>query len=243
MNNLQERIAFVMQECGLSLTEIARITGVSTSAVAQWKEGPSKSIRTGAAARLAAATGFNTLWLSTGEGPRGAGPAAAKAEIAILHAQPVLAWESPDDLVEGEFIFIPALDVRLSAGHGAEQLPEVFFDEARPIAFRADWIRKKHLRPKALVALLAQGDSMEPRIQHGDSLVVDTSQREIVDGAVYALWYEGGERVKRLSRLPGGKLRISSDNKAYDPITLSADELEYVRIIGRVVHVSGEGGL
>lgn len=245
MPNLQERIAIVMQESGLTLSEISRIAQVSTSAVAQWKEGQTKSIKPGPAARLAAVTGFNALWLATGEGTRGDGATAApEAKTApVIHARPVVAWESEEDLPAGEFLLIPSLDVRLSAGHGAEQLPDIHLDEGRPVAFRADWIRKARLRPASLVCMVADGDSMEPRIQHGDALVVDTSQTAIVDGGVYALWYEGGERVKRLSRLPGGKLRIASDNRAYDPITLPPEELEYVRIIGRVVHVSGQGGL
>ena len=84
---------------------------------------------------------------------------------------------------------------------------------------------------------------MEPRIQDGDALVVDQAQTQVVDGGVFALWYEGGERVKRLYRLPGGRLRITSDNPSYGPIELSAEETELVRIIGRVVHVAGQGGL
>jgi phage repressor protein C with HTH and peptisase S24 domain len=61
---------------------------------------------------------------------------------------------------------------------------------------------------------------------------------------VYALWYEGGERVKRLYRMPGGGLRIRSDNAAEHPeIVLTAEYLGQVRIIGRVVHRSGTGGL
>lgn len=84
---------------------------------------------------------------------------------------------------------------------------------------------------------------MEERIQHGDALVVDTSQTDVMDGKVYALWYDGGERVKRLYRLPGGVLRIQSDNPKHPTIEVPASEMEHVRIIGRVVHVSGEGGL
>lgn len=73
--------------------------------------------------------------------------------------------------------------------------------------------------------------------------MVDTSQTTVIDGKVYALWYDGGERVKRLYRLPGGGLKIKSDNDTYPAIELSADTVELVRIIGRVVHVAGEGGL
>lgn len=170
--------------------------------------------------------------------------------IANLGISPLRTWEHESDLPEGEYAFIPRLDVRLSAGHGAEQgtlglqLEIDFIKDQRPLAFRTDWIRRNHLRPNKLASMTASGDSGEPRIHDGDALVVDTSQCEIVDGRLYALWYDGGERVKRLYLLPGGGLLIRSDNEAkYPPLTLKAEQAESVRIIGRVVHVAGEGGL
>lgn len=156
--------------------------------------------------------------------------------------QPILAWEHPDDLPLGEYVMIPRLDVHLSAGPGQDQI-EIDFIERQPQAFRADWIRSERLKPSKLACLTASGNSMEPSIWDGDSLVVDTSQTEVQDGKVYALWYEGGERVKRLYRMPGGGLRIKSDNAEYEPIELTRDGVGHVRIIGRVVHRSGKGGL
>jgi phage repressor protein C with HTH and peptisase S24 domain len=159
--------------------------------------------------------------------------------------EPILAWQHEDELPAGEFVLVPRLDVHLSAGHGAgSSQVEIQFDEAQPQAFRAEWIRQQHLKPRKLAAMTARGNSMEPTIHDGDSLLVDTSQVEVIDGKVYALWYEGGERVKRLYRMPGGGLRIRSDNDREHPeILLGADYTGHVRVIGRVVHRSGTGGL
>jgi transcriptional regulator with XRE-family HTH domain len=157
--------------------------------------------------------------------------------------RPILTWEHPDELPPGEFAMIRRLDVRLSAGNGNELLEPMADLYAQPQAFRADWIRKMGLKPVMLASLSADGHSMEPRIQHGDALVIDTSQTQVQDGKVYALWYDGGERVKRLYRLPGGGLRIASDNPAYAPIDLLPEYTAHVRVLGRVVHVAGEGGL
>jgi phage repressor protein C with HTH and peptisase S24 domain len=110
--------------------------------------------------------------------------------------------------------------------------------EGEPLAFRADWIRKMKLNPSKLASMRVSGDSMEERLHDGDAVVIDTSQTEVLDGKVYALWYDGGERVKRLHRMPGGGLMIRSDNEAkYPPLKLTADQAQTVRIIGRVVHV------
>jgi phage repressor protein C with HTH and peptisase S24 domain len=156
--------------------------------------------------------------------------------------EPILAWEHQDDLPPGEFVMVPRLDVHLSAGGGREQV-EIELVKDNPQAFRSEWIRLMRLKPAKLAAMRAAGESMEPTIHDGDSLLVDTSQIEVVDGKVYALWYDGGERVKRLFRLPGGVLRIVSDNPRFPSLEVPPAELEHVRVIGRVVHRSGVGGL
>lgn len=160
-----------------------------------------------------------------------------------ITARPILTWEHREDLPPGEFALVRRLSVKLSAGNGHEHV-ELGQDETlAPQAFRADWIRKMRLRPDRLASMTADGDSMLDRIQNGDALVVDLSQTEVLDGKVYALWYNGGERVKRLYRLPGGGLRIASDNPHYQTIDVTSTDMEHVHIIGRVVHVAGEGGL
>ena len=156
---------------------------------------------------------------------------------------PIMAWDHEDDLPPGEYVMIPRLDVHLSAGAGKEQV-EIDFVKKQPQAFRADWIREERLKPKYLACMTADGRSMEPYIFHKDSLVVDTSKKDVQDGKVYALWYEGGERVKRLFQLPGGGLRIHSDNTVeFGDIDLDVEHVGDVRIIGQVVLRSGKGGL
>jgi hypothetical protein len=181
-------------------------------------------------------------WASAGvDWPTGA-PLSVNEPRRAFGMEPILAWEHPDDLPEGDFVMVPRLDVHLAAGEGREQV-EIDLVKDNPQAFRTEWIRLMRLKPAKLAAMRAAGDSMEPTIHDGDSLLVDTSQATVVDGKVYALWYEGGERVKRLFRLPGGGLRIESDNQRFRALELPPGELEHVRIIGRVVHRSGTGGL
>jgi phage repressor protein C with HTH and peptisase S24 domain len=155
---------------------------------------------------------------------------------------PILSWEHEDDLPEGEYVFIPRLDIHLSAGNGREQV-EMDFVKKQPQAFRADWIRRKKLNPSKLACMKVDGDSMESLLYDGETVVIDTSQTMIKDGKVYALWYDGGERVKRLWKLPGGGLRIKSDNQEHPTIEVSPEHTDSVRILGRVVHKSGTGGL
>lgn len=157
--------------------------------------------------------------------------------------KPILAWEHPDDLPSGEYVFIPRFDIHLSAGNGTEQIALDLVKET-PQAFRADWIRDLRIKPAKLASMRAKGDSMEPRIFDGDAVVVDTGDTTVVDGKVYAVWYEGGERIKRLYRLPGNGLRIASDNASrYPSIDLNEEQSQHVRVLGRVRHVASTKGL
>lgn len=210
--------------------------GVTKGNVSGWENGrhePGYS----QLARIAQITGFPLSQMDVGARPPQPGGPSAVAGL-----EPILAWEHPDDLPPGEFVMVPRLDVHLSAGGGSEQVA-VDLVKDNPQAFRADWIRDRRLKPGKLAAMSATGESMEPTIHDGDSLLVDISQTTVVDGKVYALWYGDGERVKRLFRLPGGGLRICSDNPRHPPLEVGPDHPEHVRIIGRVVHRSGTGGL
>lgn len=70
VSTLQERIAELMAATGLSVGSMADIAGVSSSAVSQWKDGPTKALKTGPATRLADRTGFCARWIADGDGPK-----------------------------------------------------------------------------------------------------------------------------------------------------------------------------
>lgn len=81
MTTLQDRIAKLMAETGKTVGEIANIADVSSSAVTQWKDGPTKSLKTAPATKLAAATGFSAMWIATGVGPEKSGVAPFDANV------------------------------------------------------------------------------------------------------------------------------------------------------------------
>ncbi|MDR3157411.1 MAG: helix-turn-helix domain-containing protein [Zoogloeaceae bacterium] len=156
---------------------------------------------------------------------------------------PIAVWEHEDELPPGDFVKVPRLDVRLSAGHG-RAVAEVDLVKDRPQVFRAEWIRALGVKPGKLASMYADGDSMEPRIADGDSLLVDTSQTTVIDGKVFALVYADEVRVKRLyKRVDGGLMIVSDNERNYPKLEVPAEQMEHVKIIGRVIHVQGTGGL
>lgn len=244
VKTLKQRVRWALEKAGITQAELARRVGIERASVSGWFTGDTKSIDGVNLVKAASALQVDPEWLSSGEGQPEVREPGGSYGLA-----PILAWEHDGDLPPGDYIKIPRFAVGLSAGQGDEQLNMGFqfhieFNRAETLAFRADWIRKMRLNPSKLVSMRVVGDSMEERLHDGDAVVIDTNQIEVIDGKVYALWYDGGERVKRLYRLPGGGLLVRSDNETkYPDLKLSVDEASNVRIIGRVVHMSGEGGL
>lgn len=66
-----------------------------------------------------------------------------------------------------------------------------------------------------LEMIFAQGDSMMPTIEGGDSLLVDHSRKEIYDGKIYCVRIENQLYAKRLQKIPPNTVVIVSDNAKY----------------------------
>jgi phage repressor protein C with HTH and peptisase S24 domain len=89
--------------------------------------------------------------------------------------------------------------------------------------------------PSALLAMLAEGNSMEPDFRGGDQILVDTRRKSLAQPGAFCLWDGDGHVIKFIERIPESdpaKIRLLSANGLYAPqIRL----LEEVHIVGRVV--------
>jgi len=92
-----------------------------------------------------------------------------------------------------------------------------------------------------MVMMRVAGDSMEPKIEDGDVVLIDQSQAQPQPGQVYAVGIEDAVYIKVIDFLPG-KLVLKSANPAYPPIEVDArqDLADGVRIIGHVIWVGRE---
>lgn len=150
MKTLQERINLLMDETGLTVRQIHQITGVSSSAVSQWKEGPTKSIKPGPAEKLARHTGFNALWLATGEGP---------ARTSMAQASNII----PARFGERR---IPVIS-SIQAGNWRETV-----DRFQP-GDADEWLYTDARLTAGAFALEIVGNSMEPEFREGDRVIID----------------------------------------------------------------------
>ena len=195
-----------------SQTDLAGILNVNRSAVTQARK--KGAIPERWLLRLYRAYGINPEWLETGRGRTFIG----------RHAT-----ESSD------FEKIPKVSARLCAGNGSF---EVGGDVQNYYSFRRAWLNKRGT-PAQMVLLDIFGNSMEPEMRDGDTVLVDQSQKDILAGAIFALGIEDTIMVKRVEKHPN-KLVLRSDNKDYAPIFLEGSEADLVRILGKVIWVCRE---
>lgn len=72
--------------------------------------------------------------------------------------------------------------------------------------------------------IFAQGDSMMPTIDGGDSLLVDHTRKEIYDGKIYCVRIDGQLYAKRLQKIPPNIVVVVSDNPKYRSFEINVDE-------------------
>ena len=77
--------------------------------------------------------------------------------------------------------------------------------------------------------MTAFGDSMEPTLCEGDSVIVDVSEKTVRRDGMYVIRIGDGLFVKRVQIPPRG-LRLLSDNEFYKPIDTTEED---IAIVGR----------
>jgi phage repressor protein C with HTH and peptisase S24 domain len=125
---------------------------------------------------------------------------------------------------------IPKVSARACAGTGSLEVQDNIIDE---IPFGRSWISQKG-RPDSMVVMDVVGDSMSPELEPGDSVLIDQSQTEILSNNLYVLGHLEVLQIKRVQARPG-LITLYSANQRYQPVTLQGDEIETLRIIGRVL--------
>lgn len=151
--------------------------------------------------------------------------------------QPVTVWESPEDLPHGMYALVPRVAIKISAGSGSLVSEET---DLPPLAFREDWLRKKHITSrKNLRTCEVSGDSMEPYLEDGDTVLIDMGQTHLHDSHVYAIRYGDEIRIKRLFRRFDGGLIIRSDNTRYAEEQLDRDQAAQITVLGALVWRGG----
>ncbi len=132
----------------------------------------------------------------------------------------------------GQFSFVPKLELEASAGNGSVALTE---HSDGMLAFRSEWLRRRGINPAAAAVLTAKGDSMEPTIRDGDTLLIDTSIDRVQDNGIYIVIIGGMVVVKRVHTARDGSVSLLSENAVYPAEVVPAKEVADLIFAGRVM--------
>lgn len=207
METLAQRIHALIRDSGLSQRALAARIGVSSSSLSQWASGrfrPSDE----AIAALCEFFSVTPAWLLYGDGNAPEG----------------------QSIVMSDTVAIPQLDVSGSCGFG--DAVEDFVSLVRMIRVSLSFLRIycPGANNHALHIITCRGDSMEPTLSDGDTVIVDASQTHPTSEGVYAVVLNGCVFVKRIQFLQNS-YRLLSDNKRYDAIDVRG--CDDVKIIGK----------
>ena len=192
--------------------ELSAVIGVNSSSITQARK--RDKIPANWILQLCLKYGLNPNWLEKDIGP---------------------AFIQPVNNAEEEFMQIPKVRARLCAGGGSF---EVGSEIEGYYSFRKDWLSRKGNADK-MVLMDIFGNSMEPELKEGDVVLIDESKKDILAGSIYAVGIDDTIMVKRLEKRPK-RLALLSENTKNETIYMEGEDLNRVRLIGKVLWVGSE---
>ena len=110
--------------------------------------------------------------------------------------------------------------------------PAAWTDGEYPPGFGEEFIDRGEITDPNSFALIVEGDSMSPRINSGD-IVIISPNTPVTNRAIAVVSVDDDDRtLKRIIFLNDGKVLLQPENETYDPKVCSMDK---IKIIGRVV--------
>jgi phage repressor protein C with HTH and peptisase S24 domain len=224
-NGFPERLGIAVGKS--SLRDFANLVGISYSVLYQYLNGKSEPTRPVLLA-ISNKTGISVEWLVSGLGSPTATPGEDVVEEVASVADYVVR-EGPGE----EFASLPVLE--MAAGGQRAKIDRGRLSEA--VVFGKSWLRTEFgVSPRFLCLLEVRGESMEPTLKPGELVLINRSDAGNVSDGLFAVRLDQVLLVKRLQRIPGGGIRLSSDNERYESFTISLQEpQERFAIIGRVI--------
>ncbi|EPT6136281.1 XRE family transcriptional regulator [Salmonella enterica subsp. enterica serovar Newport] len=228
MKTFADRLNAAMSASGLSQAQLAEMVGISQPAIQKMSSGKTSGTRK--MVELANALKVRPEWLSSGVGEMRyqEGPEPSNIRESSLKAT---IWEDMNRDSE-EFVEIPLLNVSLSAGNGSCELEE---SSDFALVFRRYYLKKMGVSESAAKLVRVSGQSMEPTLNDGDVVGVNTQDTAIRDGKTYAICQSDLLRVKTLIATPTSVIIRSINRDEYPDEVLDREDFQKnVRVIGRV---------
>lgn len=205
--NFGDRINKIRVEKGMTQDELAKAVGYKTrSAIAKIESGERDAPQTVIVA-LAKALGVTPSYLMGWEDE----PAPQKPNGRLLD--------------QSHIYMIPVYET-VSAGFGA-------YADDHITGYEPVYLSSER-EARETIAITVKGDSMYPKIEEGDLVVVHQQDYFENGDIVVAVVVGDGEGFVKRAFQSSGKLSLESINPSYPPMTFSGAQVETVRIMGVV---------
>lgn len=123
---------------------------------------------------------------------------------------------------------VDVVELAAAAGGGADAASE---EVVGRLWFRRDWLDRRGIDPARCAVIGVTGESMEPTLPDGCSILVDRARTRRRRGRVYVLRTGDGLIAKRAGKDDGGGWLLESDHPAWEPVPWPDD----AEVVGEVV--------
>lgn len=228
MKTFNERLKYAMALANMSQGQLAEAVGISQPAVQKMTSGRTSGSKK--AVEIAGALGVRPEWLSSGIEPMRAEDVGSSIPPESDWGK-VNSWDEETPLGDDE-VAIPFLkDIEFACGNGCVQDED---HNGYKLRFSKSTLRRVGANSdgSGVLCFPVKGNSMEPLIPDGATVAINTLDKHIVDGKVYAINQDGWKRLKILYRTGPDLISIRSFNSEEHPAEDA--QLSKVEVIGRM---------
>ena len=218
--DLRERIKAARNNLGITQDELAKYSGISIQNIKKLETKENTNPTNNTLQKLAIALKVDSDYFVSQSRK-------SVSQLSPNQEKPVPQSKNFPQTLNDDIVSIPFYeDIRASAGSGAYNEAET----AEQLNFPKSFLRQYFglISFNNLSIIIGKGDSMSPTLPENCYLLVQNGS--VNDGEICIARLDDELYVKRLQKRP--KLKLISDNKAYDPIELEGENFE---ILGRVV--------
>ena len=208
-----ERIKAALVPLGVSAEMLAGVAMVGADVASQWLAGLGPEITMLQAVALQKTYGVNSVWLLKGKGDPG---------VAVRYNDEF----RPRDVVGNKLILVVGMAQLGDDGHWS--------DLEYPVGHGNGYVDFPS-RDTGAYALKCEGDSMSPRIEAGEFVIVEPNTPVKPGKNVMLRSKDGRVMVKKFLYNAAGRTYLISINKAHPPISFNDDEIEKMHFIRAIV--------
>ena len=228
-NNFEDRILTLRNHLKMSQEAFAKKIRISQGYLAKVENGTHIFSRK-VINRIVNEFGVSVVWLETGEGQA---PFVQKKKLGEgVDRSDDKGSQGVQMDTEADYFLIPLYPQKSGESNISEK---GLYVKIMPLK---SWVQNAlQVNPDNLSMLLVEGESMSPTFNPGDILIIDRSRgKENLEEGFYLITLNGSSPLlKRLQPMLGGKIKIISDNPRYESMTVSLEESEEIRILGRII--------